>query len=320
MKKALPFFAFLFLLFSCKKHNSTVSAGPGKWTALANFPGVATTGWAGFSIGNRLYAGVGSPGSNNRTPKDFYQFDPASGWSAIASFPLSGTISYSLGFSIGGLGYVVMTPDSVTKAGTLYAYDTTTNTWNARSPYPGELVQDATAFVINGKAYVGLGTYAGGIYNELYQYDPGTDKWTRMKDYPDVHTAWAASFVIGGYAYVGTGGSGSEIAECTANFYRYDPATDTWTPRASFPGGPRFLAAAFAIGNLGFVATGANAQGQNVADCWQYDPGSDHWTRKADFPGGATEETLGFSGATAGYMLFDSGNTPTANALWEFQP
>ena len=318
MRKALPVIVFLFLLFSCKKHNSTVSAGPGKWTALANFPGTGTAGTAGFSIGDYLFAGLGN-GANSKTVKSFYKFDPGSGWNAIANFPFSVGITASVGFSIGGLGYVVMTPDTLSNRGTLYAYDTTTNTWDAKSDYPGTMVQGATAFVINGKAYVGLGTYAGVDYNEFYQYDPGTDKWTRLKDYPDAHPAWAASFVIGGYAYVGTGGNGSEIANCTANFYRYDPGTDTWIQKAGFPGGPRFLAAGFAIGNLGFISTGANALGQNVADCWQYDPGSDHWTRKADFPGGTAEGALGFSGSTVGYMLFDSGEPPTNN-LWEFQP
>lgn len=316
MRKALPFFTLLFLFFSCKKHNSTVSSG--KWTAMANFPGAAGAGTAGFTIGDHLFAGLGM-GAGSKTVKSFYQFDPANGWISILNFPLSVGVTTSVGFSIGGVGYVVMTPDTVSNAGTLYAYDTTANAWNAKAGYPGTMVQGATAFVVNGKAYVGLGTYAGVPYNEFYQYDPGADKWTRMKDYPDAHPAWAASFVIGDYAYVGTGADGSLAADCTADFYRYDPASDVWTKKASFPGGPRFLAAGFSIGNQGFISTGSDTLGLNQSDCWQYDPGSDHWTNKADFPGGATSAALGFSGATVGYMLFYTGEPPTNN-LWEFQP
>ena len=43
-----------------------------------------------------------------------------------------------------------------------------------------------------------------------------------------------------------------------ADFWEYDPATDTWVQLPDFPGGGRYAAAGFGLGTKGYVGTGLN--------------------------------------------------------------
>ena len=316
MKRIIP--ALCLFIFSCSKHNSTPSATLDKWTSVqGGFVGAQLARPTGFNIGGALFIGMGV-GATGAPSGSFYQYDPINYWSQIPSMPLVAPGNYSVGFSIGSVGYVVMTPDTFGNVGTLYAYEPSQLTWISRSIYPGTPVQGAVAFVINGKAYVGLGSRGGLSYNQLWQYDPLFNIWTQKANYPDVHTSYPTSFVVGNYAYVGTGASGVETSDVTADFYRYDPSTDTWTQKANFPGGARFQAAGFSEGNYGYIGTGSNSLGKDQADFWQYDPAADSWTKKSDFPGGARAGALTFSGGSA-FLGFGSGGNGPFTDLWLYQ-
>ena len=101
-------------------------------------------------------------------------------------------------------------------------------------------------------------------------------------------------------------------------------AQDFWTQKADFPGPGRYGAAAFSIGDKGYMGLGSIAGGY-LSDLWEYDPATDTWSQKADFEGHARNSAAGFSLDNKGY--FTSGsytpgdfNWEWYNDLWEYDP
>jgi N-acetylneuraminic acid mutarotase len=104
------------------------------------------------------------------------------------------------------------------------------------SAFPGTGRNNATAFVLGGKAYVGTGydgvtTVDNGYKKDFYQYDPATNKWKAIADFLGGTRQYATSFVANNRAYVGLGYNGSNYYQ---DFYEYNPATDKWTEIATF--------------------------------------------------------------------------------------
>ncbi|MBA3899259.1 MAG: PKD domain-containing protein, partial [Bacteroidetes bacterium] len=86
-----------------------------------------------------------------------------------------------------------------------------------------------------------------------------------------------------------------------------------------FGAGPWVNAAAFSIGNKGYVGTGGAQSNQ----LWAYDAGSDSWSQKANFAGTGRIYAVGFSIGDMGYI--GTGDTVGAgvNGLkdcWKFAP
>jgi N-acetylneuraminic acid mutarotase len=65
----------------------------------------------------------------------------------------------------------------------------------------------------------------------------------------------------------------------------YDPATNTWTRKADYPGSTTQLDLGISIGNVGLVGLGINNYGAAIPEIYIYDPSSDTWTQKANFSG-----------------------------------
>jgi hypothetical protein len=104
-----------------------------------------------------------------------------------------------------------------------------------------------------------------------------------------------------------------------ADFWQYDPVSDTWIQKADFAGGARYATSGFSIGSYGYVGTGTDFTGGGFTfrnDFWQYDPVSDTWIQKADFAGGARELAVGFSINNKGYI----GTGLGASDFWEYDP
>ena len=99
------------------------------------------------------------------------------------------------------------------------------------------------------------------------------------------------------------------------DFWEYDPTTDKWTKKADFPGGARYDAVGFSIGNKGYIGTG-----WGYKDFWEYDPVADSWKRKDDFPGGGRSKMAYFSTGTKGYVAGGQTMSGDTADFWEFDP
>lgn len=99
------------------------------------------------------------------------------------------------------------------------------------------------------------------------------------------------TFVTNGLAYViGGRSNGLDYPQMWA----YNPITNTWSQKASFPGTPRKQATVFAINGKGYYGLGNTGTSTFLNDFWEYDPVADAWTQKASFPYGARYNTWQF--------------------------
>ena len=186
-----------------------------------------------------------------------------------------------------------------------YRFNTTTNTWTKMSDFPGKSRAFATAFVILGKGYLGLGVdESGNELNDFWVYDPVLDSWQESSIFPGEARANASSFVVGDSGYVGLGAKSDTYYGETflKDFWKFDSSTKMWTQIRDFAGEARVYAFTFSITSKGFIGAGYT-EGSNAYDFWEYDPNNNQWTEKAKLSF-ASEENVGFSIQNNGYAAF----------------
>ena len=120
-----------------------------------------------------------------------------------------------------------------------------------------------------------------------------------------------AGFSINGKIYIFT--EKSEIHE-------FDPESNTWTQKASFPGASRSNVCSFALNGQGYVGLGWGSN--EFADFWKYDPVIDTWSKVTDFAGPLRTAYITFTAANKAYIGLGSGvNTMSIlNDIWEYDP
>jgi len=139
--------------------------------------------------------------------------------------------------------------------------------------------------------------------------------WKQLGDFPGGGRVRPFGFTIGAKGYL-IGGAIVDGFNYTPfyDFWEYDPATDKWTKKASYPGQASEYIKGFSINGKGYVGTGFGQQvfdpgsfPQNK-DFWEYDPSADKWTRKADFGGVARENCVAFEINGTGYLGLGTNN------------
>ena len=81
----------------------------------------------------------------------------------------------------------------------------------------------------------------------------------------------------------------------------YDPETDAWTEKSSYPGGQAIFPSGFVIGDHIYVGTGSPGGFAGSTGFYRYTPATDTWVKKADFPV-ARQAGVGFSIGATGYI------------------
>jgi hypothetical protein len=84
------------------------------------------------------------------------------------------------------------------------------------------------------------------------------NNWEQKADFPGDGRSAVSSFGFSDYGFVGLGYDGEDFRR---SFYAYDPLTDSWFQTESLGGAigeglERNVAAAFTIGNKGYIGTG----------------------------------------------------------------
>jgi N-acetylneuraminic acid mutarotase len=190
--------------------------------------------------------------------------------------------------------------------------------WTEIVGYPGSLPYAALGFAIGDSVYIGGGADGS---TSFCRYDPSTDSWALKSSI--VSRAAGVSFAIGSKGYVGLGESyptgPSPESSVTKDLLEYDPSIDAWTPKANFPGSPRFGAVAFVIGNTAYVGGGADSNGIIQDDFYSYQPATDTWTTLHLLPEhvlfGAT-----FVIGNYGYLATGSEGNNQVSLVWQYNP
>lgn len=217
------------------------------------------------------------------------------------------------------------------------------NIWVQKADFGGGKIYDASSFVIGNYAYVVTGSnnafYGNGLQRFMYRYDPSSDVWKKMADLPYSAQARcnAIGFSIDGKGYV-CGGEKYVMASLyqsmLSDMYEYNPETNLWYQRASFPRQIK-EGIGFTIGSKAYVGLGlkGNTDPYSGFECtpdlmndfYEFDPIKNKWTQLNDFPGAPRRGSIGFSMngkgyAGLGYKDIGSYNKGYFKDLWEYDP
>lgn len=245
----------------------------------------------------------------------------------VSSYGGMGTINYSwstgetnsaiYNLSLGNYSLTVTDSLGCTTDTTLILMTNNSAAWIRKADFSGIARYAAVGFSIGNKGYIGTGNSTTGNKNDFWEYDPATNIWTQKANFGGTARYGAVGFSIGSKGYIGTGHDASLFYPYKKDFYEYDPASNTWTQKAAFPGARREAAVGFSIGNRGYIGLGDD-NNVYMADFWEYDPLTNSWSQKATFSGGA-RNALGFSIGSKGYVGTGyDGNY--YNDFWEYNP
>ncbi|MBV9963331.1 MAG: T9SS type A sorting domain-containing protein [Parafilimonas sp.] len=250
------------------------------WKQLADLP-YGKNGAAGFSIGNKMYIGLGLVDTSHSLinpvtkSKDFWMFNPAkNAWTQIADFG-GGNRGAAISFVLNGKAYVgTGFADNGVLTNDLWQYNPAQNIWTRKADFPGTKRSYAIAFAINGKGYAGMGSGIRNNLKDMYEYDPASNTWSAKADFPAKVRAYSTAVANDGKGYAGLG------VDNQGNFYndwwQFDPQQNTWTRQADFPN-VRWGASALSAGNKIYVGMGVPDSGQTdtmfaINDWWQFIP------------------------------------------------
>ncbi|GAB4143068.1 MAG: hypothetical protein Fur0041_18200 [Bacteroidia bacterium] len=162
----------------------------------------------------------------------------------------------------------------------------------------------AAAFEANGIGYVVTGFDGGGFMRRLESYNPLQNDWDSETSLGGLNgsglargSACAFAVLNKGYVCTGQGDWGAFLKDN----WEYDPASDTWTQKADFPGTARRAAVSFVIDNIAYVGTGQDATGLKK-DFYKFDPVNNLWGVIADFAGTPRKYAVGFAMGNQGYV------------------
>ena len=194
--------------------------------------------------------------------------------------------------------------------------------WTQRADFGGASRYTALGFSIGNNGYIGTGSNSAGIYySDFWEYRPSLDTWVQIASLPGSGRSGAFCFVINNLAYVGAGISSSGSTWTYYNdFYKYDPATNSWSQLGNLPFslvGSTY----FAINGKGYVLCGYENNVES-AEVWEYDPSADSWTQKNNFAGGARIGMLSFTAASR-IFVGTGGNlngSVSYTDFWEYNP
>ncbi len=164
--------------------------------------------------------------------------------------------------------------------------------WKKGFNFGGTKRDNAVAFVINDKAYIGLG-YNGNMdvgkqyLSDFMAYGGGTS-WENMDNFPGELRKGAAAFAIGSKGYMfGGKNDESSSAQYYGDLWEFDPAAGEgrqWTKITdAFPGAARADATAFVVGEVAYIVGGESDNAADIyKDCWKFSPADNSFTEVAN--------------------------------------
>jgi hypothetical protein len=308
------------------------------WSLITPFPyGYAEGGVA--TLNGKAYAGFGCKKAlgclYGDLVTDFWQFNPADNngagdWTPAAQLSVFTQKRYNATlFSTSGKVHAVFGEyyenGESNVLNDFSSLDINTGGWSdtdISSAFPKGRT-GAVAFSLLGKIYIGSGRdFFYKELNDFQEFDPSTGMWRPVASLPlqkspvavieNLGRYEAVAFTVGGYAYVGSGQYG---ALALRDFWRFQPPAlensfmGEWQQVAFLPpeAKARYQAAAFAIGEKGYVGSGYNPTEGYLKDWWQFNPAENAWIPRAAFPSVARTNAMAFD--LGGFGYFGTGHT-----------
>lgn len=144
----------------------------------------------------------------------------------------------------------------------------------------------ASVVELDGKTYVIGGFESGTTSKKLEVYDPTDNTWTTLSSMSTARY-FATAQVVDNKIYVIGGISNSSLTTTTGTYYKtvevYDPATNTWTTKASMPTA-RMGTSSVVHNNEIYVFGGMSSSATNLTKVEKYNPSTDSWTTLKSMP------------------------------------
>jgi N-acetylneuraminic acid mutarotase len=243
-----------------------------------------------FALENKGYMLTGGNYALFNYFSDFHSYDPITDtWTQLPDFP-GGARSFAVGLAAGGKGYVGFGDNVAGELlNDLWEYSPQTAEWTQLASCPCSGRAHPAFLEVGGKIYVGMGNNDSNL-KDFWAYDIATDTWEQKADLPSHERHHPFYFSLGDYAYVGFGHGTVVVAGWVVynDFYRYDPANDTWTALENFPGEARVAGTQFTYNGKGYVLHGEGEDHYYLSDgeLWEYDPATETWTQLPSMPEG----------------------------------
>ena len=202
----------------------------------------------------------------------------------------------------------------------------TENFWTKKADFTGLKRERAVAFSINDFGYLGTGIdTAETMLADFWKYDATLDTWEQIANIPGGARRNAIAFSIGNFGYVGTGMNmpvaSDPGAQTMSDFWKFDPASNSWTQIASYPGNSGngiYFSTGFSIDSKGYLCGGKMGPNNYSNQLWEYKPSLDSWTQMSNFPGGVRYQLSSFSIDFKAYVGFGTDQDIYRKDLWEF--
>lgn len=191
------------------------------WSKISGFPGYnnsTITGASAFGFGGKGYVINGRDTFTRE--KEFWSYNPTlDSWERLEDFPGKARHQSSHVIIDGKLylfgGSNRLGDGNSTFYNDLWEFDFANQLWTQKSNFPGQGRVGSVGFVINNRAYFGLGwTSAEDYYygdvkftGDLWEYNPVNDTWTERDPFPDNSRAHSFVFEFDDYVWVGLGKS-----------------------------------------------------------------------------------------------------------------
>ncbi len=230
------------------------------WQQIANFPGNERDDGTSFTIGNKVYCGLGMNawfGVN----ADFQVFDlNTETWSQGVSLPAGEERQYANGFSHNGKGYVFGGTNGSAFLNDLWQFDPLAGTWQALPPMPSSGKAGALSFVIADTVYIAGGKSTGVMASdELWAFDLTSQQWSQKNDLPFDGMWRGVSFVRDDKGIIGLGKKNDSTYH--EYLYAYHSHGDYWQTLFGIPLSPSTHTAFAQIGNIGYLYGGIIGEG-----------------------------------------------------------
>ncbi|HQV51775.1 MAG: T9SS type A sorting domain-containing protein [Flavobacteriales bacterium] len=205
---------------------------------------------------------------------------------------------------------------------TLLAFFTSTvcqAQWTQLPDFPGTPRDDAAAFTVGGKIYVGTGYAVGWVLmNDWFCYDPDMGTWTTITPLPADPRQYCTTFTLAdtGYVFGGQGPNGA-----LDELWAYHPATDQWEQKASLPAEGRYACAGMGMMWAdAIIATGILASGVPTNEAWKYNSQTNSWTATGDVPGPPRHRAASVRGSGEGLLLIGGADSAYVGMrdVWEY--
>ncbi len=190
--------------------------------------------------------------------------------------------------------------------------------WQRLPDFSSHARDDGSVFVINNKAYCGLGLAPWwSTLGDFQMLDMATDTWSPMAAIPTgEERQYAAGFSANGVGYIFGGTANNKYLN---DLWQYDPNTDSWKEMTSLPDTGRSAAAHFVLNDTAYLIGGKTKSQSATKQVWAYDIINDTWIQKSDFPFAKLWLASGASWQNKGYVIFGVNENGTyQNQLYQY--